>query len=141
MKYIFKKLFAKKNVREAVDILNEFGEKFQKPRFGNERLAANMFVDIKNMMLKNLIYKDEQNINSLSSKDVRSFVYFNIAKVFRIMMLNNHYSMAFRIPEMSENLFRIYDSAIDELVELGNFNQQEANESKLKIRADNQVYR
>lgn len=140
MRYIFKNLFAKKNVREAVEILNEFGEKFPKLVLSDERFVADMFLDIKNMML-NIIYKDQQYINSLSRNDIRSYVYFNIAKVFKIMMLNGHYLIAFRTSEMSEKIFRIYDSAVDELVKLGKFNKHEANESKIKIRADNNVVR
>lgn len=123
-----KKSFSKKEVKEALGILEEASQKF----------GSGGFDLVKEHVEKSILSDTEQFMDVVrKGRSVRKYVYSMIANVSGDMVESGHYHIYRGILNPmgpGEDLLKIFDSAMDELVELGDTDKKNAEEQKEAVR-------
>lgn len=119
-----KELFSKKEVKEALRILEEASQQFGSGGFNLVK------AHVKNSILSNT----EQFINTVrKGRTVRKYVYSMIANVSGDMVESGQYHIYRGVLSPTgpgEDLLKVFDSAMDELVRLGDTDTKHAEEEK-----------
>ena len=127
-----KKSFSKKEVKEAIGILEEASQKF----------GSGGFDLVKEYVEKSILSDIEQFIDVVrKGRSVRKYVYSMIANVSGDMVESGHYHIYRGVLNPmgpGEDLLKIFDSAMDELVELGDTDTKNAEEQKEAVRKNMQ---
>lgn len=123
-----KKSFSKKEVKEAIGILEEASKKF----------GSGGFDLVKEHVEKSILSDTQQFIDVVrKGRSVRKYVYSMIANVSGDMVESGHYHIYRGVLNPmgpGEDLLKIFDSAMDELVELGDTDKKNAEEQKEAVR-------
>ena len=123
-----KKSFSKKEVKEALGILEEASQKF----------GSGGFDLVKQHVEKSILSDTEQFMDVVrKGRSVRKYVYSMIANVSGDMVESGHYHIYRGILNPmgpGEDLLKIFDSAMDELVKLGDTDKKNADEQKEAVR-------
>ena len=122
------KSFNKKEVKEALGILEEVGRKF-----GNGGFDL-----VKGCVEKSILSETDQFIDVVrKGRSVRKYVYSMIANTSGDMAESGQYHIYRGVLNPmgpGEDLLKIFDSAMDELVRLGDMDEKNAHEQKEAIR-------
>ncbi len=123
-----KKLFSKKEVKEAIEILEEAHQKF----------GSRGFDLVKEYVEKLILSDNKQFIDAIrKGHSARKYVYSMIANVSGDMVESGHYHIYRGVLNPmgpGEDLLKIFDSAMDELVKLGDTDKQNAEKQKEAVR-------
>lgn len=123
-----KKTFSENEVKEAIGILEEASQKFGSGGFNlvKENVEQSIFSDTKQFI--DVVRK---------GRAVRKYIYSMIANVSGDMVESGHYHIYRGVLNPmgpGEDLLKIFDSAMDELVELGETDTKNAEEQKEAVR-------
>jgi len=123
-----KKSFSKKEVKEAIGILEEASQKF----------GSGGFDLVKEYVEKSILSDPKQFMDVIrKGRSARKYVYSMIANVSGDMVESGHYHIYRGILNPmgpGEDLLKIFDSAMDELVKLGDTDTKNAEEQKEAVR-------
>jgi|AntAceMinimDraft_17_1070374.scaffolds.fasta_scaffold17917_4 hypothetical protein len=124
----FKKSFSKKEVKEAIKVLEEASQEF----------GSGGFDLVKEYVEKSILSDTKQFIEVVQKgRSVKKYVYSMIANVSGDMVESGQYHIYRGVLNPmgpGEDLLKIFDSAMDELVKLGDTDKKNADEQKKAIR-------
>jgi hypothetical protein len=127
-----KKSFSKKEVKEALGILDEASQKF----------GSGGFDLVRGYVEKSILSDTEQFMDIVGKgRSVRKYVYSMIANTSGDMVESGQYHIYRGILNPmgpGEDLLKIFDSAMDELVRLGDTDKENAEEQKKAVRKNMQ---
>ena len=126
-----KKSFSKKEVKEAFEILEEASKKFAFASYGFDLVKAHAE--------KSILSEAKQLTKSVQSGTVtvRKYVYSLITYISGNLVSSGQYHIYRGVLSPmgpGEDLWKILDSALDELVAIGDISKEEAAEQKVVVR-------
>jgi len=123
-----KKSFSKKEVKEALGILEEAGKGF----------GSGGFDLVKEYVEKSILSDTKQFLDVVrKGRSVRKYVYSMIANISGDLVESGHYHIYRGVLNPmgpGEDLLKIYDTAMDELVRLGDTDAENAKKEKTAVR-------
>lgn len=123
-----KKSFSKKEVKEAIGVLEEASQKF----------GSGGFDLVKEHVEKSILSDTQQFIEVVrKGRSIRKYVYSMIANTSGDMVESGRYHIYRGVLNPmgpGEDLLKIFDSTMDELVKLGDTDQKNADEQKEAVR-------